>query len=83
MFLQSICRFLKSNENLYSLNLQGLLLGKKLLFFVDQIKNNRSLIQLNLSNNLLNKNDEAYILEQLGLFDQNNDENLMEKGPLF
>ena len=49
------------------MNLQGLLLGKKILYFIEQIKNNRSLVQINIINNLLNKNDETQILEKLGI----------------
>ena len=37
------------------------------------------MVQINLSNNLLNKNDEAYILEQLGICDNDHNVNLMEK----
>ena len=62
--------------------MQGLLLGKKILFLVDQIKNNRSLVQINIINNLLSKNDEAQILEKLGIKPNKNlleFESLLEK----
>ena len=67
LFLQSLRKFIAGNDELYSLNLQGLLLGKKLLFLIDTIKGSKSLLQVNLTHNLFNKYDEAYIFEQLGI----------------
>jgi len=34
---------------------------------IESIKSNSSLLQVNLTNNLFNKYDEAYIFEQLGI----------------
>ena len=50
---------------LYSLNLQGMLLGKKLIYFVEKIKKNQTLIQINLINNLLSYEDEVMIKRKL------------------
>jgi len=49
---------------------------------LDVIKSSRSLLQVNLTSNLLNKYDEAYIFEQLAINPnpkQNHYENLLEK----
>ena len=43
----------------YSLNLQGLHLGNKLVAFIDHIKDHSTLMQLNLSNNLLGNWEET------------------------
>jgi hypothetical protein len=53
--------FILSNRTFYSLNLQGLMLGKKLLPFVRSIARSRSLLELNLSDNLLTEQDIAQI----------------------
>ena len=67
LFLHKLCQYLTSSETLYILNLQGLLLGKKLLCLIDCIKESKSLVQINLMNNLLNQKDQAFIYEQLGI----------------
>lgn len=58
-------------------------LGKKVLFLIDYIKQSRSLVEVNLVNNLLNENDQKYICYLLGLTEDNQIQkdfvNLMEK----
>lgn len=55
------------NETLYSLDLQGLMLGRKILVLIESIKKSKSLIQVNIMNNLLSRLDELYIHETLGI----------------
>lgn len=54
-FLYLLAGYLKTTKTLYSLNLQGLLLGKKLIPFLDSIIDNKTLMQINLSKNLISK----------------------------
>jgi hypothetical protein len=42
-----------------------MLLGKKLIYFVEKIKKNQTLIQINLINNLLSYEDEVMIKRKL------------------
>ena len=59
IFLQKLGAYLSSpSPSLYSLNLQGLFLGRKLLYLIHKIKDNKTLMQLDISKNELNKDDE-------------------------
>ena len=60
-FLCLLSEYLLSTKTLHSLNLQGLLLGSKLLPFLDTLEQNKTLMQVNLSKNLITKDLEQKI----------------------
>lgn len=53
------------STTLYSLNLQGLFLGSKLLYLIEKIKLNKTLMQVNLSKNELSLIDEEQVMDIL------------------
>lgn len=67
VFVHALAWFVQDNSHLYSLNLQGLFLGKKLLPFITCVRESKSLIEVNLCNNLLSEYDEIYLVEALGI----------------
>ena len=58
--------YLRHSRAILTLNFSGLYLGKKLLPFIDVLYDNKSLMQVNLSNNLLTDRDEEFIADKLG-----------------
>ena len=66
-----LAEYLKGpSTHLYSLNLQGLLLGSKLVPFMESVSVNKTLMQVNLTNNLLTKDDEMRIAVKLSGHDE-------------
>ena len=64
-FVHFFGMFLKENTKIQSIDISGLLLGKVMLSLIPYLKENESLIDANLSNNLLSDHDIEYLLSNL------------------
>ena len=65
LFVYELGYFLEDNDVVESVNLQGLLLGKLILYLVPFIKSCDNLKYLNISTNLLGNLDKDLILKEL------------------
>ena len=65
-FLTNLAQFINSSTKLNCLNLEGLLLGQKLIPFISEIRESSSLNEINIVNNLLSAEDERILQELLG-----------------
>ena len=82
VFVYELAQLFEENEFIQSVNLQGLLLGKLLLYLVPYIERSKTLEYLNISTNLLGTLDRDFILSGLGVVLPRNLENYREQNDI-